>query len=193
MATCTTKISAGLDPSCDALDKIGGVNKTIYAGNLDEITFGEPNEAGYIDDIVMTASPAAYLYKFIGKTKKNNATSELQVGENSNTWKQAVIAKLYYYFPEDRAAIEALCNADDLVLIIQTESGLFEVYGWTKGVRCEAATGANGILIQDDTSMAVTISGDEVALPKVLQLGAAIPGEADYLTQNIDALDALTA
>lgn len=193
MATCTTKISSGLDPSCDALDKIGGVDKTLYVGNLDEMTFGPLNGAGYIDDIILAASPAAFLYKFIGKTKKNNATATLEVGANTNTWKQAVIAKLYYYFPEDRAAIEALCSADDLVVIIQTESGLFEVYGWTKGVRCEAAVAANGILIQDDTSMTVTISGEEASLPKVLQLGAAIPGEDDYLTQNIDALDALTA
>ena len=166
MATCTTKISAGLDPSCDALDKIGGVNKTIYFGNLDELTF-TLNGAGYIDDVILSASPAAFLYKFIGKTKKHNSTNELQVGENSNTWKQAVIAKLYFFFPADRAAIEALCTADDLVAFVQTESGLFEVLGYLKGIRCEAATSANGILIQDDTSMTVTISGEEVALPKV--------------------------
>ena len=191
MATCTTKITAGLDPECEALDKIGGNNKTVYFGNLDEMTF-TLNGAGYISSIALTASPAAYLYKFVGKTKKNNATSELQVGENTNTWKQAAILKLYYYFPDDRAAIEALCSADDLVAIIQTESGLFEVYGYTKGIRAESATAANGILIQDDTSMTVTISGEETELPKVLQLGAALPGAAAYLTQNIDALDALT-
>lgn len=192
MASCTTKITAGLDPECEALDKIGGVNKTIYFGNLDDLTFAV-NGAGYISSVSLTASPAAYLYKFIGKTKKHNSTVELQVGENTNTWKQAIIAKLYYYFPDERAAIDALVKADDLVAFIQTESGLFEVYGWSKGVRAEAATGANGILIQDDTSLTVTISGEEIELPKVLQLGAAVPGEAAYLTQNIDALDALTA
>lgn len=191
MATCTTKISAGLDPSCEALDKIGGVNKTIYFGNLDEMTF-TTNGAGYIDSIVMSTSPPGYLYKFVGKTKKNNSTFELQVGENTNTWKQAILAKLYFYFPDERAAIEALTSADDLVGIIQTESGLFEVYGWTKGVRAEAATGANGVLIQDDTSVLVTISGEEIALPKVLQVGAALPNEAAYLTQQIDYLDART-
>jgi len=191
MATCTTKITAGLDPSCQALDKIGGVNKTIYFGNLDELTF-TLNGAGYIDSVSLTASPAAYLYKFVGKSKKHNSTFELQVGENTNTWKQAVIAKLYFYFPDERAAIEALTTADDLVAFVQTESGLFEVYGYTKGIRVESAPGANGILIQDDTSLTVTISGEEVALPKVLQLGAALPAEAAYLTENIDALDALT-
>jgi len=191
MATCTTKISAGLDASCEALDKIGGVNKAIYFGNLDEMTF-TTNVAGYIDSIVMTASPQAFLYKFIGKTKKHNATFELQVGENTNTWKQAVLAKLYFYYPAERAAIEALTTADDLVAIIQTESGLFEVYGWSKGIRAEAATGANGVLIQDDTSLLVTISGEEVALPKVLQLAAALPGEDDYIQENTTELDALT-
>lgn len=191
MATCTTKITAGLDASCDALDKIGGVDKTLYVGNLDEITF-TTNVAGYIDSVTLETSPSASLYKFVGKTKKNNSTVELQVGENTNTWKQAVIAKLYYFFPSERAAIDALVNADDLVFFIQTESGLFEVYGWAKGVRAEAATGANGILIQDDTSLTVTISGEEKELPKVLQLGAAIPGEDDYVQEQIDALDALT-
>lgn len=191
MATCTTKISEGLDPSCEALDKIGGVNKTIYFGNLDELTF-TTNGAGYINSVTLSTSPVGLLYKFVGKTKKNNSTFELQVGENTNTWKQAILAKLYFYYPEDRAAIEALTSADDLVGFIQTESGLFEVYGWTKGVRAEAATAANGILIQDDTSMLVTISGEEVALPKVLQVGAALPGEAAYLTQQIDYLDART-
>jgi len=191
MATCTTKISTGLDASCEALDKIGGVNKTIYFGNLDELTF-TTNVAGYIDSVVLTASPQAFLYKFIGKTKKHNSTFELQVGENTNTWKQAVLAKLYFYFPAERAAIEALTTADDLVAFVQTESGLFEVYGWSKGIRAEAATGANGILIQDDTSLLVTISGEEVSLPKVLQLDTALPGSDDYIGETIDALDLLT-
>lgn len=191
MATCTTKLTAGLDASCDALDKIGGVDKTLYVGNLDEITF-TTNGAGYIDTVVLETSPSASLYKFTGKTKKNNSTVELVVGENTNTWKQAVIAKLYYFFPAERAAIDALVNADDLVFFIQTESGLFEVYGWSKGVRAEAATGANGILIQDDTSLTVTISGEEKELPKVLQVGAALPGEDDYIQEQIDYLDALT-
>ena len=191
MATCTTKISAGLDPSCDALDKIGGVNKTLYFGNLDDLTFTEDVD-GYIDSISLTASPAAFLYKFIGKTKKNNSTNSLQVGENTNTWKQAILAKMYFYFPADRAAIEALCSADDLVCILQTESGLIEILGYTKGIRCEAAESANGILIQDDTSMLITISGEEVALPKVLKSGADNPGDAGYLTTEIAYLDALT-
>ncbi len=64
--------------------------------------------------------------------------------------------------------------------------------GWAKGIRAEALTNANGILIQDDTSLTITISGEEKDLPKVLQLSTAIPGEASYLTQQIDALDALT-
>lgn len=191
MATCTTKITAGLDPSCEALDKIGGVNKAMYFGNLDELTF-TTNVAGYIDSVALTASPAAFLYKFVGKSKKHNATFELNVGENTNTWKQTVIAKLYFYFPSERVAIEALTTADDLVAFIQTESGLFEVFGYMKGIRVESATGANGIMIQDDTSLTVTISGEEVSLPKVLQLGLALPAADAYLTQNIDALDALT-
>lgn len=192
MATaCTTTITEGLDPNCLALDKIGGVNKTMYFGNLSELTFTY-NVAGYIDGVALTSSPAAYLYKFVGKNKKHNATYELQVGENVNTWKQALLAKLYFYFPEERAAIDALVKADDLVGFIQTESGLFEVYGSTKGIRAEAATGANGVLLQDDTSLLVTISGEETELPKVLQLGAAIPGEAAYIGQQIAELDALT-
>jgi len=190
MATCTTKISAGIDPSCYALDKVGGVDKTIYFGNLDEITFTETSSR--ITGVTMSTSPVGYLYKFIGKTKKHNSTVELQVGENTNTWKQAVIMKLYYFDATERNAITALCAADDLVAFIQTESGLFEVYGWQKGIRAESATGANGILIQDDTSITITVSGEETELPKVLKLGSADPGDAAYIQQNIDALDLKT-
>lgn len=190
MATCTTTLTAGLDPSCEALDKIGGVNKRIYFGNLSELTF-TTDVAGYIDSVTLTASPAAYLYKYIGKTKKHMVGNDLQVGANANTWKQAVTAKLYYYFPAERAAIEALCNADDLVAFVELESGLFEVFGYGKGIRAESAKDSSGALINDDTSMTIVISGEETALPKVLMLGAALPGEALYLTQNIAALDAL--
>ena len=191
MATCTTTIISGLDPSCEALDKIGGVDKAIYFGNLDELAFTTDGD-GYIDDVILTSSPQAYLYKFVGKTKKHNTTFELQPGENSNTWLNSVIAKLYFYFPEERSAINALVQADDLVAFVQTESGLFEVYGWKKGIRATAASGANGILIQDDTSLTVTIAGEEVDLPKVLKLGAANPAEDNYIQENTDALDALT-
>lgn len=190
MASCTTKITIGLDPSCEALDKIGGVNKTLYVGNLSELTF-TTNVGGYVDSVILTSSPAAYLYKFVGKTKKHLTKNELQVGTNSNTWKQSVVAKLYYYFPDERAAIDALKDADDLVFFVQMESGLYEVIGWSKGARCESASDTSGALIQDDTSMTITISGEETELPKVLQLGAALPGDATYISENTTALEAL--
>jgi len=190
MAVCTTNITAGIDTSCEALDKIGGVDKTIYFGNLSEITTTE-NVGGYVDSVSLTASPAAFLYKFLGKTKKHMVGNDLQVGANTNTWKQAVTAKLYYYFPSERLALEALCNADDLVAFVQLESGLFEVFGLVKGIRAESAKDSSGALINDDTSMTIVISGEETSLPKVLQLGAAIPGEAGYITENLDALNAL--
>ena len=190
MANCTTKITAGLDPSCEALDKIGGVNKTVYFGNLDEITFTTTVD-GNIDSVTLASSPQAYLYKFIGKTKKNSSTAELQVGENTNTWKQSAILKLYYFNQSERDAIDALVKADDLVAFIQTEAGTIEVLGWEKGIRAESATGSTGVLIQDDTSVTVTISGEETNLPKVLKLDTSNPGDASYITDNITLLDAL--
>ena len=63
--------------------------------------------------------------------------------------------------------------------------------GWEKGIRAESATGSTGVLIQDDTSVTVTISGEETNLPKVLKLDTSNPGDASYITDNITLLDAL--
>lgn len=183
MASCVDLLQ-GLEASCDALNKIGGVKKRAYVGQLSQLDSYSTDGSGYIDGLTfVTASPAYGLYKFSGKKAKNSGTYELSAGENVNTWNTSVILELYHNTPTDREAIEGLVNSDDLFVILETESGQLEVFGITQGLNASAGSGGTGVALQDKTSTTITLSGEQMSLPKYFL-------DTDLAT-SIAALDAL--
>ena len=69
----------------------------------------------------MTGSPVPKLYKFVGKDWKHNYGLEGQIGENLNTIKDTLNLVLNYFLPSERAAVEALFNAEKLIVFVQTK------------------------------------------------------------------------
>lgn len=196
MADCVLKILEGLNPSCQALKKQGGIKKRIYVANFDDVVITYDGD-GYIDSITLAGSPAPQMYKFIGKDFKNSSNFEGTVGENLNTIRHNINLLLYYFTPAERASIESLYNAEKLIAIVEGNGGegkaAFEVFGVLNGLKSSALTGGSGVNLQDSTALTITLSGDETELPKVLKSGTYTPDEEGYIQENTEYLDDLSA
>jgi len=189
MATCNDLI-AGLNPGCEALNKVGGVNKRVWVGLKANITTTTDN-AGYVNSVSMSTvgSLPSYLYKFIGKRDKNSATWALTAGENVNTFNHTAIMELFYSTPTELLSIQKLCNADDLVVFMQMNDGKIIVLGLEIGLNASAAEGGTGTVLNDSTAYKVTLSGEQTIMPQYFSIN----GTVATLAQNIAYLDALSS
>jgi len=192
MSACSF-LTLGLDPTCEALKKIGGVNKRIYIGqisDIDTITFGVDGEI-----TAFTMLTGTSLKAFIGKKEKHQGTYELTAGETINLFNQSVILGLYFESDIERKAINELVNVEDMFAFVETNSGVIEAYGIANsttlgydnfGLKATAGTGnGTGVLINDDTIYRVTLSGNVPNLPMLYQ-------PASTLASNLTGLDTIT-
>lgn len=192
MANCSF-LTLGLDPSCEALKKLGGLNKRVYVGqisDIDSVTFGVDGEI-----TGLTLLLGATLKKFIGKKEKHQGTYELTAGDTINLFNQAVILALYFEFDVERKAVNELVNVEDMFVLVETNAGHIEAYGIANstslgfdnfGLKATAGTGnGTGVLINDDTVYRVTMSGNVPNLPMLYK-------PADTLANNIIGLDAVS-
>jgi hypothetical protein len=183
MADCIDLLE-GLDASCDALNKVGGVKKRVWVGQLSQLgtTPYTEDADGYVDTISFAlASPTYGLHKFVGKKSKHSGTYELTAGDNVNTFNTSAILVLYHYTPADRSAIENLINSDDLFALFETEAGQIELFGITQGLNASAGSGATGVALQDSTAFTLTLSGEQLAMPKLFLNGGTLADSITYL------------
>lgn len=189
MANCNDLI-AGLDPTCSSLNKVGGMNKRVWIGKKDNISYSVDG-AGYVNSVSMAnvGSLASKLYKFIGKRDKNNASWPLVAGENVNTFNHTTVLELFYSNPTELLAIENLSNSDDNVVFIQMNDDKIAVLGLQVGLNATAGEGGTGTLMNDSTAYKLTLSGEQTAMPKYFSIN----GSTATIAQNIAYLDALSA
>ena len=96
MATNCNDLISGINPSCDALNKVGGVNKRVWIGLKGNITYTTDSN-GYVNTISMATSGSlpTKLYTYTGKRDKNSFSFPLTAGENINTFNHTAIMMLY--------------------------------------------------------------------------------------------------
>ena len=190
MATNCNDLLAGINPSCSAFNKAGGLNKRVWIGKKDNITYSVDN-AGYVNSISMATSGSlpTYLYKFIGKRDKNNATWAMTAGENVNTFNHSVVLDLFYSNPTELLSLEGLANSDDNIVFVQGNDDKIIVLGLPNGINASAGEGGTGTLLNDSTAYKLTLSGEQTVMPKYFSIN----GATATLAQNIAYLDALSS
>lgn len=165
---CNT-ITLGINPACAATNKKGGINKRVYLldkGNLTAYVLDATTKN--ITGITMTAS--TYLYKFISKDNmRNSYKASLAPGENATLWQHVLDCVLYADTQLEYNAVNALCNANEILAIVQRNSGEFMILGLDTeignaaepegGMKAASAEINSGIQINDDTSIKVSLSG----------------------------------
>lgn len=188
---CVTDLLKGIQASCNAIKKVGGLDKRIYLGlvaDIATITFGA-SDANSI--LTLTFNDDKGLTQWIGKRDKNSAGVELEVGENVNIRTQSVTPIIYYETAAELSYLDNLLDQEGVFAIVETVAGSLEVFGINKvnfdsfGLKASALSMVSGVLLNDSTAATLTLSGGMTNLQ--LQYVPASP-----LATNIAALDALS-
>jgi len=190
MAGCSNALLV-LDPSCDAIKKKGGFDKTFFIGNVADLDSVTISATGEVEAIAFIATKG--FKKITGKRLKHGANATLEVGDVVNMRKQNFNAVLYGKSAAERFALETLADAVDVFIIAESNAGTFEVFGLANdldgkydnyGLSPTAGEWNHGVLINDDTSVRMTFSGD---LPNA----ALIFDESATVVANLATLNAL--
>jgi hypothetical protein len=161
-----SKLNAALPVTCAALERVGGINKRVWIANLEDIA-SYTISSNVISAITMAST--TYFYPYVGDKDRHSTAAELQVGETVNSFKQMVNLTLFTSTSPEDAIIENLCDANDLVIIVEANDGQFEIFGLdvyagsnsypTGGLRCESATKGSGATINERAPWAIVLSG----------------------------------
>lgn len=188
---CETDLLKGIQGSCNAIKKVGGLNKRIYLGlvqYIESVTFGASNANSVT---AITFKDGKGLTQWTGKKDKNSATVELEPGENVNIRNQSVIPIIYYETALELSYLDSLVDQEQVFAIVETVAGSLEVFGINKtnfgsfGLKATALSLTSGVLLNDSTAGTLTLSGGMTNLQ--LQYNPAAS-----LATNIAALDALS-
>lgn len=178
----------GLNPLCDALNKVGGANKRIYIGVKSQITGYSQLGNGDINSISMdnNGSVPFTLYKFTSKRDKNSGSFPLTIGENVNTFNHTVVTSLHHSTSTDLDTLEKLSNEDDVFAILQGNDGKLLVFGIDLGLNASAGEGGTGTVLNDSTAYKLTLSGEQMKAPRYFNVNASAT-----LAQNLAYLDSI--
>jgi len=188
MAGCSNSLEA-LDPSCEAIRKKGGFDKTFYVGNiadLDGVTITATGEV-----TAFTFASGKGFKKITGKRLKHGATTSLEVGDIVNDRMQNFNSVLYAQSAAERHAIELLADAIDIFIVAESNSGSIEVFGIANdpdgkydnyGLEASAGEWNYGVEINEGSSITMTFSGK---LPN----SALIYDESETTVDNLAVLD----
>ncbi|HYH14015.1 MAG TPA: hypothetical protein VD794_02275 [Flavisolibacter sp.] len=185
---CST-LAKGVQASCAAIKKVGGVNKRVYIGLLEDLATAVFGTGNILTSITFNSGKG--LVKYEGRKEKNSAGVEIERGENVNIRNQTVTLAVYYSTAEQLSTLDDLIDTEGLFAIIETAAGVLEVYGLNKSGSFDSfglvASGSKstGTVLQDSTAFNLTLTGGHTNM------------ELHYnpvgsLTTNIAALDALT-
>jgi|SRR5688572_20916060 hypothetical protein len=189
MAECDYNLLLGIQASCLATKRVGGLDKRIYistVSSLASVAFGSDNS---ITSFTFKASRG--FVKYIGKADANAASSDVEPGANVNIRNHTISPKVYYETAADLAALDALIDSEGIFAVVETRAGGLEVFGINKinfdsyGMKVTSNPQTSGVLINDDTAFLPVISGGHTNLQLLYNPGTA-------LATNITALDAQT-
>ena len=170
--------------SCNALNAIAGADKRVWITQLSQIESYTRDSDGYLNSLVMATDGSAQPYELItvtGKKNKNSGANELQVNDNNKLFNQTAIVYCYPDTPTKRAALEALCQSDEIVVFIETEKGQIEVFGMDRGLEASAMTGGTGTATTDDTGFSVTFTGAQTRTSDFFLVGGTLATSIAYL------------
>jgi hypothetical protein len=166
-------LTGSIQSGCNDFKQIGGLKKTFYVGNIDDLTDG----SGFVTGINFYSYKG--LYKFITKKLTGTAGFDAAVGAGATQINQTVTQKLFKETPTAYARIEELLNSD-VFIITEDNTGNFKLYGRNNGLTISALTGNSGAEITADTGILATFTGAEIELPKFV-LRTSLDATKSYL------------
>lgn len=173
-------ITDGVGISCDALRRVGGVNKRAYLFNLDDMTSSGEDSNGYVDNIVFTGYKG--LYKYISRKQAHSGgyTAQIQAPGGNKFYQHDVILKLFPDDPTEDAALESLLVAS-VGIILEDNNQEFRLYGIQNGMDQSEGAQNTGQEQASDIADTLTFVGNEPDIPKRILVGGSYDNTKAYL------------
>lgn len=172
--SCT--ISSGIGISCADLRRVAGLNKRVWAFNLDDLRTPIDPTLSFITNL--NFNTYALLYKFDGKKYTHSAESKLvRSDEGSVSWEQTLTLRINNTTYQEDAVLQDLAVAET-GWIVQTNSKEFFIYGAANGLDMMEMTDPTGQKIGDSETTTVVMKGTELSLPKRLIMPASSAGDS---------------
>jgi hypothetical protein len=161
------EITSGISISCDALKRVGGVNKRLWLFNLTALS--TPIVAltdGYVTNIPLTTYQS--LYKIEGaKFAHSFEINEQRSDEGNVQFEHKVMIKVVHTTPTQDAVLEDLTTSD-VVAVIQTNNNEFVILGAQNGLSATELKIGSGQKSGDSSASAITLTGNEQSIYKRL-------------------------
>ena len=158
-------ITDGVGITCDALRRVGGVNKRAYLFNTEEKTDIVVDVSGYVTDINFVAYDG--LYKFISRKQAHSGgyAAQVQSPGGNRFFNHDVILKLFPEDPTEDAVLEALL-VGNVGIILEDNNQQFFLYGNQNGLDQLDGTQNSGQEQASDIAYSLTFLGQEPEIPK---------------------------
>lgn len=187
MAECAPLTGAtNLDPSCDALRKRGGADKSFFLLAISQIA-GFTQDATTKELTAITLKTGEKALKFTGKKLKNSSKVGMEQTENGPSYIHGGSFLAYFDSQAEKESIEKVALADDLVLLIPLNSGHFEAhglvasFGLADGLTMTIAEGGSGVNYEDVTALTLNFDGRSDKLPVYANFGVDRAANFAYL------------
>lgn len=181
-------ITSGIGLSCNDLRRVAGLNKRVWAFNIDDLRTPIDPTVSYLTNLNFNSY--ALLYKFEGKKYTHSAECKLVRNEDGNvSYEHTVTVKINNTSYQEDSVLQDL-SVSETGWIVQTNSKEFLVYGGANGMDMMEFTDPTGTKIGDSEVSIVVMKGSELSLPKRLILPASSAG--DSFQSTLYYLNALT-
>ena len=160
-------ITAGITITCDALKRVGGVNKRLWLFNMSGLaTPISATTDGYVTNIPLTTYQT--LYKVEGaKFAHSYEITEQRSDEGNVQWEHKVMIKVVNTSPTEDAILEDLTTSE-VGVILQTNNNEFLIFGAANGLSATESTIQSGQKSGDSSASSVTLTGNEQSIYKRL-------------------------
>lgn len=173
-------ISSNFTINCDALKRVGGLNKRLWLFNISDLT--TPIVAltdGYVTNIPL--STYRTLYKVEGPKYAHSFEVNEQYGEEGNVqWEHKLMIKLMNIDPTGDAFLEDV-TVSEVGAIVQTNNNEFLILGAQNGLTATESQMKSGVKSGDTSSSSITLTGNEQSIYKRLLVGGSINNTIAYL------------
>ena len=175
-------ISGGFSVSCADLRRPGGLFRTVWVFNLDDLRVPINVE---LSTYITTLEFLTYrsLYEFSSTKFSHEAVWTQQVSDGGNiSYLQTVTLRLPNFDPTTDKVIED-ASVSDLVVITRNNAGEYQIWGAENGISANASTtGGSGRQSTDSAYTTLVLEGTERFLPKRLLVGGTDANTLAYLT-----------
>lgn len=167
MASTYCGITAGISITCDALKRVGGINKRVWLFNISALS--TPIVAltdGFVTNIPLTTYQT--LYSIDGtKFAHSFEINEVRSDEGNVQWEHKLMLRVLNITPTTDAILEDL-TVSEVGAIVQTNNLEFLILGGQNGLTSTEAKLKSGQKSGDSSSSEMTLSGYEQSIYKRL-------------------------